>query len=65
MQGFYCNIENTPKTFEALKKLCESGNYNLCQGCPVPIDEFTSSVTNLYTSDSVNAPVGDIIQTKQ
>ena len=65
MQGFYCNIENTPETFEALKKLCESGNYNLCQGCPVPIDEFTSSVTNLYTSDSVNAPVGDIIQTKQ
>ena len=60
MQGFYCNIENTPETFEALKKLCESGNYNLCQGCPVPLDEFTSSVTNLYTADPAKTSVGDV-----
>ena len=66
MQGFYCNIENTPETFEALKKLCESDDYDVCGFVyESSSSESTSSVTNLYTADSVNVPVGDIMQTTQ
>ncbi len=66
MQGFYCDIKNTPETFEALKKICESDDYTLLGFVLESSNsESTSSVTNLYTADSVNALVGDIIQTTQ
>ncbi|MDD6826852.1 MAG: dockerin type I repeat-containing protein, partial [Oscillospiraceae bacterium] len=61
MQGFYCNIENTPETFEALKKLCESDDYDVC-GFVMGGARFEpiSSVTNLYTADPAKTSVGDV-----
>ncbi len=61
MQGFYFNIEKTPETFEALKKICESDNYTL-DGFKFESARYEpiSSVTNLYTADSAKTSVGDI-----
>ena len=61
MQGFYCDIEKTPETFEALKKLCESDDYCVCGVVPESSRyEPISSVTNLYTANSSKTSVGDI-----